>query len=177
MISSVFLKLKFSSNSNTLSVDCDLYANLHKSLKSLTPSTSIDLAVQMTIPEDYVRDTNLRMGIYRRLGSGSEPGEQVLAELRDRFGPPPRSVVTLASVADLKRLAESLRVQSISARRGKLVIRLRQDARVDIEALIRYVSELEAASFSPSGVLSLPTTSPPQALQLAHDALQAMSPA
>ena len=118
------------------------------------PSASIELPVAMTIPEDYVGDTNLRMGIYRRFGSGSESGDEVLAELEDRFGPPPASVRTLAAVADLKRLAERLRVQSISFRRGKLVIRLREDAKVDVDELIRLVSTRSEASFSPSGVLA-----------------------
>jgi len=140
------------------------------------PSTSIDLPLEMTIPEDYVGDTNLRMGIYRRFGSGTESGEEVLAELTDRFGPPPASVRTLALAADLRRLAESLRVQSISARRGKLVIRLREDSRVDIDALIRFVSTRPDASFSPSGVLSLRVGSIAESLLVARETLEAVRP-
>jgi len=140
------------------------------------PSTSIDLPLEMTIPEDYVGDTNLRMGIYRRFGSGTESGEEVLAELTDRFGPPPASVRTLALAADLRRLAESLRVQSISARRGKLVISLREDSRVDIDALIRFVSTRPDASFSPSGVLSLRVGSIAESLLVARETLEAVRP-
>jgi transcription-repair coupling factor (superfamily II helicase) len=103
-----------------------------------------------------VRDANLRMGIYRRLGSGSEPSEKVIEELADRFGPPPPSVRRLAALADLKALAESLRVQSISSQRGQLVIRFRRDARVDVEALTRMLAERHDTSFSPSGVLKIP---------------------
>jgi hypothetical protein len=47
-------------------------------------------------------------------------------------------------------------VQSIVGKRGKLVIRMRRDARVDIPELIRFVSEHPSASFSPAGVLSVP---------------------
>ena len=68
------------------------------------PSTAIDLPLDVAIPEDYVQDTNLRMGIYRRLGSGTEPSGEVLEELEDRFGTVPESVVRLAALADLKRL-------------------------------------------------------------------------
>ncbi len=79
----------------------------------------------------------------------------MLAELTDRFGPPPAAVETLLEVAALKRLAESLRVQSISAKGQELVIRLRRDARIDVERLIEMVSTQPGASFSPTGVLTL----------------------
>jgi transcription-repair coupling factor (superfamily II helicase) len=140
------------------------------------PSTALELPVIMTIPKDYVRDANLRMGIYRRFGSSKESGEEVLAELRDRFGPPPKAVETLAAVADLKRLAEELRVQSISARRGKLVLRLREDSRVDVEELIRFVSTRPEASFSPSGVLTMPLSSTGESVELARSILEAVRP-
>ncbi|MDX1383771.1 MAG: transcription-repair coupling factor, partial [Thermoanaerobaculia bacterium] len=105
------------------------------------PSTAIDLPLDVSIPEDYVPDTNLRMGIYRRLGSGSEPAAQVLDELADRFGPVPDSVSRLAALAELKQTAEAMRVQSISVKKGRPVVRFRRDARVDVDALTRFVSE------------------------------------
>ncbi len=81
----------------------------------------------------------------------------------------------LVDVADLKRLAEALRVQSISARRGKLVIRLRRDARIDVDRLIRFVSTLPGASFSPTGVLVVPMGDGDW-LRLAEETLQAVAP-
>jgi transcription-repair coupling factor (superfamily II helicase) len=105
------------------------------------------------------------MEVYRKISAGTPPTEaesagaaegDLLAELEDRFGAPPATVRTLLEVASLKRLAESLRVQSISAKRRELVIRLRRDARVDVERLIEIISERPGASFSPSGVLTLP---------------------
>jgi transcription-repair coupling factor (superfamily II helicase) len=119
------------------------------------PSVDLDLPVPMSIPEEYVGDANLRMEIYHRLAAGEETEQAVLAELRDRFGPPPDGVRTLVEVAALKRQAESLRLQAISARGGKLVMRLRQDARVDPDRLIGLVSDHPDAQFSPSGALTL----------------------
>ena len=139
------------------------------------PSVTIDLPLEVSIPEDYVQDQNLRMGIYRRLGSGSEPWDVVLDEINDRFGPPPESVRRLAGLADLKRLAERLRVQSIVGKRGKLVIRMRRDARVDIPELIRFVSEHPSASFSPSGVLTVPVAGDDW-LRIAGETLRAVAP-
>ncbi len=119
------------------------------------PSVAIDLPVPMAIPRDYVADENLRMEVYRKLASGEQDDREVLAELTDRFGPPPRAVHTLLEVAALKRVAEQLRVQSISGRGRSLTIRLRQDAKIDVERLIELVSREPGASFSPTGVLTL----------------------
>ena len=120
------------------------------------PSVTMDLPIQMAIPESYVGDANLRMEIYQRLATAEEAEEVLLLELRDRFGPPPEGVRTLLQATVVKRMAEDLRLQSISAARGKVVLRLRQDARVEPERLIELVSEHPGASFSPSGDLTLP---------------------
>jgi transcription-repair coupling factor (superfamily II helicase) len=119
------------------------------------PSAAIDLPVPMAIPTDYVTDANLRMELYRKIAAGDSPREELVAELRDRFGKPPAAVLTLLEVAELKRQAETLRVQSISTQGGKLIFRLRRDARVSVERLIQLVSERPGSSFSPTGVLTL----------------------
>lgn len=133
----------------------EMVAELKGEAPQEPPSVAMDLPVAMAIPEDYVSEANLRMEIYRRLATGEESEEELLAELRDRFGPPPEGVRTLLEVAVIKRLAESLHLQAISARNGKLVLRLRQDARVDPQRLIDLVSQRPKTHFSPSGALTL----------------------
>jgi transcription-repair coupling factor (superfamily II helicase) len=139
------------------------------------PSAAIDLPVPMAIPETYVENANLRMELYRKIASAEESEEEVLAELTDRFGPPPASVRSLIEVAALKRLAESLRVQSISAKGGELVIRLRRDARIDIDRLIEMVSTRPGAAFSPSGVLTLAAGRGGQMVAIARETLSALA--
>jgi transcription-repair coupling factor (superfamily II helicase) len=119
------------------------------------PSATLDLPVAMAIPTDYIDNPNLRMEVYRKLAAADGDDEPLLAELRDRFGPPPQAVYQLLEVARLKRLAERLRVQSLSWQRGELVIRLRRDSRIDPDRLVELVSERSDATFSPSGVLTL----------------------
>ncbi|MEM8931524.1 MAG: transcription-repair coupling factor, partial [Acidobacteriota bacterium] len=118
-------------------------------------SVSVDLPVPMSIPESYVGDANLRIEIYHRLATGNEPEETVLDELRDRFGEPPEGVRTLIRVARVKSLAEDLRLQSIAGRNGKLVLRLRQDARIDPDRLIELIHSGPGFHFSPSGSLTV----------------------
>ncbi len=119
------------------------------------PSVALDLPLAMTIPKDYIADENLRMEIYRKLATAELPRQELLEELTDRFGRPPKAVLSLLDLVDLKRAAEALRVQAISATGGQLIFRLRRDARIDVDRLIRYVSTRAGAAFSPTGVLTL----------------------
>ncbi|HVS66611.1 MAG TPA: transcription-repair coupling factor [Thermoanaerobaculia bacterium] len=153
----------------------DCVRELRGETTEAAPSAHLDLPVVATIPKEYVAETNLRMEIYRRFAAGDESGERIVDELRDRFGPPPESVATLARLADLKRLAERLRVQSIRAKKSSLVFQLRRDARIDVEVLIGLVSEREDASFSPDGVLTLGGVPPGESLSVALETLAAIS--
>ncbi len=136
------------------------------------PSVALDLPVVTAIPPDYLGDANLRLEIYRRIAAGEVDDREILDELRDRFGPPPEPVRRLVEVASLKRLAERLRVQTISMKGGRLQIRMRRDSPVDPDRLIRLVAELPGSSFSPGGVLSLPTGSGVAAVAAARDTLE-----
>ena len=73
--------------------------------------------------------------------------------------------------AMVKRLAESLRLQSVAARGGRLTFRLRQDARVEPERLIAFVSERPGSHFSPSGVLTLEGVTRADLVSVAYDTL------
>ena len=66
----------------------------------------------------------------------------LLAELRDRFGPPPPGIAELIETALIKKTAEKLRLQAVSVRNGKIRLQLRQDSRIDPERLIALVSTL-----------------------------------
>ncbi|HBL28023.1 MAG TPA: transcription-repair coupling factor [Acidobacteria bacterium] len=138
------------------------------------PAVNIDLPVPMSIPPEYVADANLRMEIYRKIAAADLSDGEILAELTDRFGPPPRAVESLIEVAALKRAAEALRVQSISAKGRELTVRLRRDARIDVARLIEMVSTWPGASFSPTGVLTLTATDGRQMLALARHTLEAL---
>ncbi len=144
------------------------------------PSVAIDLPVSMAIPADYVADANLRMEIYRKAASGEHGHDDLLSELRDRFGPPPPAVEELLEVAGLKRLSERLRVQSISAKGRQLRLRLRQDARIRVERLIEMVAAAEGLAFTPSGVLTLEEVAPAdrvrRAIELLEELAQEASP-
>ena len=66
----------------------------------------INLGVPVLIPEPYVPDLDVRLGLYRRLAALSTKVELegFAAELIDRFGPLPREVNTLLLVVRIKAM-------------------------------------------------------------------------
>jgi transcription-repair coupling factor (superfamily II helicase) len=71
-------------------------------------SPQINLGVPVLIPEDYVTDLDLRLGLYRRLSalSAKVELEGFAAELIDRFGPVPREVNTLLLIVRIKAMCK-----------------------------------------------------------------------
>ena len=141
------------------------------------PSAAIHLPVEATIPPEYLADTNLRMEFYKRIAEAATPRDELLAELRDRFGAPPPPVVRLLDLAFLKRQAETLRVQSISFTAGRLQIRFRRDTRADAERLIEMVSADDDLRFSPTGVLTVAAVERSELLPRTREILDQVTPA
>jgi transcription-repair coupling factor (superfamily II helicase) len=135
------------------------------------PSVALDLPLNITIPSDYLSDANLRLEIYQRIAAGEVEGKELLAELQDPFGPPPPPVYGLLEATALKRLAESLRIQSISHQGQRLQVRFRRDSKVDVDRLVKMVSEMPGLTFSPSGILVLEQVAGAQALDRARGLL------
>jgi transcription-repair coupling factor (superfamily II helicase) len=73
----------------------------------------IGLGLPAFLPREYVRSSHQRMELLRRLGEarGDQAVEQLLAEMRDRYGRPPEP---LANLVDLFRLKEMCRRLGIS---------------------------------------------------------------
>ncbi|MEL6266690.1 MAG: TRCF domain-containing protein, partial [Pseudomonadota bacterium] len=80
-------------------------------------SPQINLGVPVLIPEDYVPDLDVRLGLYRRL-SGLEAKrdlEGFAAELHDRFGKPPAEVETLLRVVRVKAMCRRAGIAKLDA--------------------------------------------------------------
>ncbi len=77
----------------------------------------LNLGVPVLIPEEYVPDLDVRLGLYRRLSAlGSKVElEGFAAELIDRFGPLPREVNTLLLVVRIKAMCRRAGVGRLDA--------------------------------------------------------------
>jgi transcription-repair coupling factor (superfamily II helicase) len=123
-------------------------------------SVSINLGVDVAIPEDYINDMGQRLRTYKRVSSArdEETLRAIRAETQDRYGRVPPSVEQLFEYARLRRLAEEVGVISIDKTPGGLAFKLGEKARVAPEKLMQMVAGGNGASFTPSGVLRLELT-------------------
>lgn len=118
-------------------------------------SVSLNLGVNVSIPEDYISDMGQRLRTYKRIASArdDETLAQIRAETEDRYGRLPESVERLIEYARLRRLAEGMNVISIDRTPTGIAIKLSEKARVAPEKLMALVASRKGANFAPSGVL------------------------
>jgi len=118
-------------------------------------SVSINLGVDVAIPEDYIEDMGQRLRTYKRVSSArdNETLAVIRTETEDRYGRLPVSVERLFDYAELRRLAEQLGVISIDKTAEGFAVKLTEKATVAPEKLAVFLNSNEEASFSPSGVL------------------------
>jgi transcription-repair coupling factor (superfamily II helicase) len=93
-----------------------------------TPTIALGLPV--LIPETYVRDLPVRLGLYRRIAALASDAESnaMAAELVDRFGKLPEEVENLLAVVGLKRLCREADVEKLEAGPKGMVIGFRRNA-------------------------------------------------
>jgi len=90
-------------------------AGLGKPAEDWTPQITIGTPV--LIPETYVADLSVRLGLYRRIAQLIDRREidAFAAELIDRFGPLPEEVGNLLEIIAIKRLCRDAGVEKVEA--------------------------------------------------------------
>jgi transcription-repair coupling factor (superfamily II helicase) len=120
-------------------------------------SVSLNLGIDVAIPEDYISDMGQRLRTYKRVSSARD--EQALSVIRtetqDRYGRLPLSVERLFDYARLRRLAEEIGLMSIDKTPDGIAIKFSEKARVSPDRLAELVDRREGSTFTPTGVLRL----------------------
>jgi transcription-repair coupling factor (superfamily II helicase) len=80
-------------------------------------SPQLNLGVPVMIPETYIPDLDIRLGLYRRLSSLTTKVELegFAAELIDRFGPLPKEVNTLMLIVRIKAMCKRAGISRLDA--------------------------------------------------------------
>lgn len=93
----------------------------------------IDVTINAFIPNEYIEDLKSRIEAYRRIaGINTESdSEDVLDELIDRYGEPPKSVVGLVDVALLRNSASRLGIREITQRGQNILFFINSGAEVN----------------------------------------------
>ncbi len=105
-----------------------------------TPNIGIGLPV--LIPETYVPDLPVRLGLYRRIGSlaSDAESEAMAAELVDRFGPLPAEVENLLQVVSLKRMCRKAGVEKLDSGPKGMVLSFRGNAFRNPSGLVSWLA-------------------------------------
>jgi transcription-repair coupling factor (superfamily II helicase) len=103
----------------------------------------INLGAPVLIPEDYVSDLDVRLGLYRRLSSFESRAELegFAAELHDRFGKPPAEVETLLRIVRIKTLCRKAGVAKLDGGPKGATLQFRDDRFADPAGLVRFIQD------------------------------------
>ena len=131
----------------------------------------VNLRLNLRLDETYVPDMNQRLMVYRRMASARtiEEVSGYLDELRDRYGPPPDSVKHLAEYARLRLQADRLGLERIDREGPVVVLKFRQDAKVDPTLLLALMKRRGDLTLMPPAVLRLDLSKRKTGLAEHHD--------
>ncbi len=124
------------------------------SSREFSPQINVDAPI--LIPEDYVLDLDLRMGLYRRMNEieDAEGIEAFAAELIDRFGKLPEATSNLLGVIQIKMNCRKACIAKLDVGPRGALVTFRDDHFPDLPGLIAYVQRLkETAKLRPDSKL------------------------
>lgn len=107
--------------------------------------TSIDIDIDAYIPMGYIPNEFQKLDIYKRIAGieNEEETEEMLEELIDRFGDPPKSVENLLYIAKIKSMAHKVCFTEVAQKADFLKFTLYEKARVDVGKIPELVALYE----------------------------------
>ena len=130
-----------------MSVGYDMYLKLldeavleERGEKPKEPDCTADLNVTANVDKDYVSRGEERMDLYRRMAAirTQEDADDLLDEIIDRYGDPPKGVLNLIDIALLRANARKVHVQDIRQKAGDVLFTLSQ---LNLEAISALCAE------------------------------------
>ncbi len=125
----------------------------------------VDISVDAHIPEDYIDSVKNRIFMYKRIASiqTGEDAMDVMDELIDRFGEPPKAVKGLVDVALLRAYAANLGIYEIKQDKDSIIAYLNElppERIVEIAGNMAGKGMVKAAGAAPYVVFRLKGRSP-----------------
>ncbi len=104
---------------------------------------SINLGVSVLIPEDYVPDLDVRLGLYRRLSNlhTKVELEGFAGELIDRFGPLPKEVNTLLLIVRIKEKCKEAGISKLDGGPKGATIQFHGDKFANPAGLVEFIKD------------------------------------
>ncbi len=106
-------------------------------------SPQINIGAPVMIPEEYVPDLAVRLGLYRRLAELDVASEidQMAAEIVDRFGPMPDEVKLLLEIVAIKALCRAANIAKFEAGAKGAVLSFRDNRFENPEGLMGWIAK------------------------------------
>jgi transcription-repair coupling factor (superfamily II helicase) len=110
--------------------------------EAFSPQISVDAPI--LLPEDYVPDLDLRMGLYRRLNELEDQNaiEAFGAELIDRFGKLPPPTANLLRLIEAKLNAKTAGIAKLDVGPKGALVSFFEDRVPNVEGVLAYVARL-----------------------------------
>ncbi len=114
--------------------------------KDFSPAITVDAPI--LIPEDFVPDLDLRMGLYRRLNDVEDRGgiDAFAAELIDRFGKLPLPTQNLLQLIEAKLNAKKACIAKIDVGAKGAIVSFHEDRFPNVDGLLAYVEKLNGTA-------------------------------
>ncbi|MEO5612894.1 MAG: transcription-repair coupling factor [Sphingomicrobium sp.] len=126
------------------------------SREEFSPQISIDAPI--LVPETYVPDLDLRMGLYRRLGELEDRRavDEFAAELIDRFGDLPSETGNLLQIVETKLNCRAACIAKLDIGARGAVVTFAENGFPDLAALLAYIERLKGtAKLRPDSKMSV----------------------
>jgi transcription-repair coupling factor (superfamily II helicase) len=118
----------------------------------------LELRVTAVIEEEYVRDSSIRLNLYRRMSSSGSVDDlnRLRDELRDRFGTLPEKTIRLLEIMELRLLAKECAVTKMQNNDGRFHILFAPGVSVGPETLFELQKKRDRyLRFLPQGGIEL----------------------
>ncbi len=130
---------------------CKMLNEAVKEEKGIIPTerfdTSIDVETDAYIPSGYIANEYQKLDIYKRITGveTQDEADEMLEELIDRFGEPPKAVLNLLRIACLKAKAHEAFVQEIVQRGEEVKFVMYEKAQIDVSKIPELLEGLSPA--------------------------------
>jgi transcription-repair coupling factor (superfamily II helicase) len=143
------------------------------------PRVTLNLRLDLRVPEAYVPDIHQRMALYKRVSQAQDDAEldALEEEIRDRYGPLVTEVRTLLRYARRRLEAESLGVRQVDLAAGAIHLSFLADTALPPQAVVDLVRAVPGARLDPRGVLRVPLEPDREPLDELEALLARLSPA
>jgi transcription-repair coupling factor (superfamily II helicase) len=107
------------------------------------PDPTIDLPLSALITEDYVPDLVTRLELYQRMADIIELKQipNLIQELNDRFGIPPKEVENLFYILKIKAMAKDTGIEAISTLDSEIILQLFTGMQFNKQKLAHFLRE------------------------------------